>query len=57
MAGLAIIGTKKYGVFPLKGKFINVKQHTETKVMTNEEFVNLKEILGLEKGYVYENTK
>ncbi len=57
MAGLAVIGTVKYGVFPLKGKFINVKQHAETKVMTNEEFINLKEILGLEQGAVYENTK
>jgi DNA topoisomerase-2 len=47
MAGLGIIGNDYYGVFPLKGKPLNVREATTTQLSDNEEINNLKKILGL----------
>lgn len=53
IAGLSKVGRDKYGVFPLRGKLMNVKEATDKKILENEEISNLKKILGLESGKVY----
>ena len=57
VAGLSVVGRDKYGVFPLKGKVMNVKDANKTQVMNNTEITNLKKIIGLETGKTYKNTK
>jgi DNA topoisomerase-2 len=53
LAGLSQVGRDKYGVFPLKGKVMNVKDTNVKKISDNEEITNLKKILGLETGKEY----
>jgi DNA topoisomerase-2 len=56
LAGLSVFGSKfrdTFGVFPLRGKFINVRDTGLDKVSANEEVKNLKTILGLQQGKVY----
>jgi DNA topoisomerase-2 len=55
LAGLSQVGRDKYGVFPLKGKLMNVKDTSVKKIMDNEEITNLKKILGLETNKEYKN--
>lgn len=55
--GLEIIGSKFYGVFPLRGKLLNVRNATVKQLVHNEEFVTLKRILGLKQGVEYKSTK
>lgn len=55
IAGLSVIGRDKYGVFPLKGKILNVKDAATAKISANEEITNLKKILGLEQGKDYKD--
>lgn len=47
MDGLQIIGRELYGVFPLKGKPLNVRNATEAQLATNEERNAFKKIMGL----------
>ena len=42
-----------YGVFPLKGKPLNVREATHKQITTNETFLNIKKILGLKSNEVY----
>ena len=56
MSGLCEVGGEYYGVFPLKGKLMNVSQVSVSKVSHNEEISNLKKILGLKHGEVYDST-
>ena len=56
IAGLAEVGRDRYGVFPLKGKLMNVKDQALKKIADNDEITNLKKILGLESGKTYEST-
>ena len=37
MAGLEIVGRDYYGVFPLKGKLMNVRDAAKSKIMNNKE--------------------
>jgi len=53
MSGLSKIGRDKYGVFPLKGKLLNVKDQSNDKILKNQEITYLKQILGLKQGYKY----
>jgi DNA topoisomerase-2 len=55
IAGLKVVGREKWGVFPLKGKMLNVKDISREKFNTNEELTAIKKILGLEQGKKYEN--
>ena len=47
MAGLEVIGRDYYGIFPLKGKLLNVREAKNKSLMQNEEIQNLLKILGL----------
>jgi DNA topoisomerase-2 len=53
IAGLSVVGRDYYGVFPLKGKVLNVKDAQPKKIADNDEISNLKKILGLEQGKNY----
>ncbi len=57
ISGLEVIGRDKYGVFPLKGKLLNVREATPKQLLSNEEIKNLKQILGLKQNQVYTDTK
>ena len=57
MSGLEIIGRDLYGVFPLKGKLLNVRNATPNQLLSNEEIKNLKQIMGLKQNTVYTDTK
>ena len=48
IAGLSVVGREKYGVFPSKGKILNVLDTNDSKIAANEEITNLKKIIGLE---------
>ena len=57
IAGLSVIGRENYGVFPLKGKLLNVADLKQNKIANNEEISNLKKIIGLETNKEYKNVK
>ena len=56
MSGRSVIGGDRYGVFPLKGKLLNVREATAKQLVENEEIINLKKILGLQTGKQYKDT-
>merc|ERR1712138_370221 len=53
VAGLSIVGRDRYGVFPLKGKLLNVRDANYKQVMGNAEIQNLLKILGLDQSRKY----
>ncbi|XP_030493385.2 DNA topoisomerase 2 isoform X1 [Cannabis sativa] len=57
MAGLSVVGRDHYGVFPLRGKLLNVREASATQVRDNEEIKNIKRILGLQQDKQYANVK
>ena len=50
VSGLSVVGRDYYGVFPLKGKPLNIRDSTHRMIMKNEEIMNLVEIMGLKVG-------
>ena len=57
IAGLKVVGREKWGVFPLRGKLLNVKDISRDKFNANEELTAIKKILGLEQGKTYKDVK
>ena len=57
ISGLKVVGREAYGVFPLKGKILNVKDATVAKKTANQELTYIKQILGLEAGRTYTDLK
>ena len=55
-AGLSVIGRDKFGVFPLKGKLLNVRDASDHKVGNNAEIQNVMKIMGLNIGRTYTDT-
>lgn len=55
--GLSVIGRKNYGVFPIKGKVVNVRKATDAKVKANAEIKNIMKILGLSFTRKYDNAE
>ena len=53
VAGLSIVGRDHYGVFPLRGKCKNVRDVSVAQLTSNQEFNDLKKILGLQQGKEY----
>lgn len=53
IAGLSIVGRDYYGVFPLRGKLLNVREATAKQLVDNAEINALKQILGLQQNKVY----
>ncbi|KAF9333109.1 DNA topoisomerase 2, partial [Linnemannia elongata] len=52
MAGFSVIGRDNFGVFPLRGKMLNVRDMAASAVATNAEISNIKQILGLKQGMI-----
>ena len=57
ITGLKVVGREAWGVFPLKGKMLNVRDVSADKFSKNEELTAIKKILGLEQGKVYKDLK
>jgi DNA topoisomerase II len=53
LSGLASEDRDYIGVYPLKGKLMNVRDTSQQKINTNNEIAELKKILGLESGKKY----
>ncbi|GFP92089.1 DNA topoisomerase 2 [Phtheirospermum japonicum] len=57
IAGLSVVGRDHYGVFPLRGKLLNVREASHNQIMQNAEIQHIKQILGLQQGKQYESVK
>ena len=57
IAGLSVVGRDYYGVFPLRGKLLNVRDATAAQLLKNEEINCLKKIMGLQQGKEYTDLK
>jgi DNA topoisomerase-2 len=55
VAGLSVVGRDHYGVFPLRGQCKNVRDSSVAQLTSNQEFNDLKKILGLQQGREYTN--
>ena len=53
VSGLSSNDRNTIGIYPLKGKLLNVRGETVKKVSENKEITDLKKILGLENGKEY----
>ncbi|KAI0668658.1 type II DNA topoisomerase [Trametes maxima] len=53
IAGLGVVGRDNFGVFPLRGKLLNVRDAKHDQIMKNEEIQNIKKILGLQHNKEY----
>ena len=50
VSGLSIVGRDCFGVFPLRGKVLNVRDATPAQLASNDTIAALKAILGLRDG-------
>jgi len=50
ISGLAVVGRDDYGVFPLRGKLLNISDRSLSAALKNEEVANIVKILGLKPG-------
>lgn len=57
VAGLEVVGRKTFGVFPLRGKFLNVRDASVEQLTKNTEVKALCSILGLDFEKKYETVK
>lgn len=48
VSGLGVVGRDHYGVFPLRGKLLNVREATHKQILDNQEINTLIKILGLQ---------
>lgn len=48
VGGLGVVGRDSYGVFPLRGKVLNVREAAHKQIMENAEINSLVKILGLQ---------
>ena len=53
MAGLGVVGRDYFGVFPLKGKLLNVREASVKVLGANDEINYLKQIIGLKQNTNY----
>jgi len=53
VSGLSSDDRNSIGVYPLKGKLLNVRGETVKKISENKEISEIKKILGLETGAIY----
>ncbi|KAK2503893.1 hypothetical protein MC885_011414 [Smutsia gigantea] len=55
VSGLGVVGRDKYGVFPLRGKLLNVREASHKQIMENAEINNIIKIVGLQYKKNYED--
>ena len=56
VSGLSVIGRDEYGVFPLRGKLLNVREAAHDQIIKNIEIQHIKQILGLKHNQDYTST-
>ncbi|CDJ28965.1 LOW QUALITY PROTEIN: DNA topoisomerase II, related [Eimeria mitis] len=57
LAGLSVVGREKYGVFPLRGKLLNVREASFKQLKENREIQNILRILGLQINDKVQDTR
>ncbi|ELR18016.1 DNA gyrase/topoisomerase IV, A subunit [Acanthamoeba castellanii str. Neff] len=57
VAGLSILGRDHYGVYPLKGKLLNVRDATHRQLLENKEINEITTILGLNHERTYSDAE
>ncbi|KAI1462087.1 type II DNA topoisomerase [Annulohypoxylon moriforme] len=57
VAGRAILDPDRIGVFPLRGKMLNVRDASIDQITKNQEIQNIKQFLGLKHKQVYTDNK
>ena len=57
ISGLEIVGREYYGVYPIRGKFLNVRQAENKTIMKNKEIQNLMKIVGLQMNKDYRDLR
>jgi DNA topoisomerase-2 len=55
VSGLSVVGRDNYGVFPLRGKLLNVREAAHDQIMKNVEIQHIKQIMGLKHGVDYKS--
>lgn len=55
VSGLTEVGRDNYGVFPLRGKLLNVREAGHDAIMKNTEITNIKTIMGLQHNKTYQS--
>ncbi len=53
LAGRAVVNQDLFGVFPLRGKLLNVRDATVDQIMKNTEIQNIKKFMGLQHKKEY----
>lgn len=56
VAGIGVVGRDYYGVFPLRGKLLNVRDANGKQLTDNTEIQSIKQIMGLQHQKVYKDT-
>lgn len=54
VSGLGVIGRDRYGVYPLQGKLLNVREATYSQLLKSVAISNLMKIMGLDYKKQYE---
>lgn len=57
LAGLSVVGRDYYGIFPLRGKVLNVRDASVQKVVANEELNMIKKTMGLQHDKHYDSVQ
>ncbi|XP_026468144.1 DNA topoisomerase 2 [Ctenocephalides felis] len=57
VSGLGVVGRDNYGVFPLRGKMLNVREATHKQILENAEINALIKIIGLQYKKKYTTTE
>ena len=47
VAGLSVVGRDNFGVFPLRGKLLNVRDAKHEQILKNEELQHVKKIISI----------
>ena len=57
LAGRAVVNPDYFGVFPLRGKLLNVRDASLDQISKNQEIQNIKKFMGLQHKKDYQDTK
>ncbi|KAF1813789.1 type II DNA topoisomerase [Eremomyces bilateralis CBS 781.70] len=57
LAGRSVVGADYIGVFPLRGKLLNVRDASIDQITKNQEIQNIKKFMGLQHKKEYTDTK
>ncbi|CAA20107.1 DNA topoisomerase II [Schizosaccharomyces pombe] len=57
VSGLSVVGRDYYGVFPLRGKLLNVREASHSQILNNKEIQAIKKIMGFTHKKTYTDVK